>query len=153
MITAVDYDDIQVKTVFQNGRWRLEVSQEPSLGFEPTSLRFSESAVQHSTHRATRVLRWRGRQSLTRRLPHYSPFFISEWSLSALALHRCPPWPPIVARLDPRSWPALTLTPRAWSAFALNRGPPWLPIVVRLGPRFWTALTFYGRPLRNSKQD
>ena len=81
------------------------------------------------------------------------PFFISEWSLSALDLHRCPPWHPIVARLDPRSWPALTLAPRAWSALALNRGPPWLPIVVRLDPRFWPALTCYGRPLRNSKQE
>ena len=107
----------------------VSVSQEPSLGFEPTSLRFSESAVQHSTHRATRVLRRRGRKSLTQRLPHYSPFFISEWSLSALALHRCPPWPPIVARLDPRSWPALTLTP-----LVLNK-------LVRLGPQPWSALT------------
>ena len=39
----------------------LLVSRELSLGYEPTSLRLSESAVQHSTHRATRVLRLRGR--------------------------------------------------------------------------------------------
>ena len=82
------------------------------------------------------------------------PLFISEWSLSALALHRCPPWHPIVARLDPRSWPALTLTPRAWSALALNRGPPWLPIVVRLGPRFcppWPAMGVHSEiPSRNN---
>ena len=120
--------------------WVIYVSQEPSLGFEPTSLRFSESAVQHSTHRATRVLRRRGRQSLTRRLPHYSPFFISEWSLSALALHRCPPWPPIVARLDPDlgpPWPShpsclVRLGPQSWSALTPDRGPPWPTILARL---------------------
>ena len=54
------------------GFQKWEMSQEPSLGFEPTSLRLSESAVQHSTNRATRVLRRRGRQSLTRRLPQRS---------------------------------------------------------------------------------
>ena len=116
------------------------MSQEPSLGFEPTSLRLPESAVQHSTHRATRVLRRRGRQSLTRRLPHYSPFFIFEWSLTALALHRCPPRHPIVARLDPRSWPALTLTP-------LVLGPPWRSIMARLGSRSLSALAHdFGPP-------
>ena len=56
----------------------LAVSCETPLGFELAPLRFSESAVQHSTHRATRVLRRRGRQSLTRRVPHYSPLFLSE---------------------------------------------------------------------------
>ena len=55
------------------------------------------------------------------------PFFISEWSLSALALHRCPPC------LDPRSWPALTLT-------LLVLGPPWPSIVARLGSRSLSAL-------------
>ena len=116
------------------------MSQEPSLGFEPTSLRLPESAVEHSTHRATRVLRRRGRQSLTRRLPHYSPFFISEWSLTALALHRCPPRHPIVARLDPQSWPALTLTP-------LVLGQPWRSIVACLGSRSLSALAHdFGPP-------
>ena len=93
-----------------------------------------------------------GRQSLIWPLPHYSPFFISEWSV--MTLLPCPPWPPILTCLDPQSWPALSLTPCAWSTFTLNPGPPWLPIVICLGPRFWPALTFYGIhseiPSRNS---
>ena len=57
------------------------MSCEPPLGFEPTLLGFSESAVQHSTHRATRVLRRRGRQNLTRRVPHYHNKFCHLHSL------------------------------------------------------------------------
>ena len=60
------------------------LSWEPPVGFNPTMLQMSESAVQHSTHCATRVLRRRGRQSLTRCLPHYSPLFISDWPLVCL---------------------------------------------------------------------
>ena len=120
--------------------WAQECRRSRRWDSNPRRCDSLESAVQHSTHRATRVLRRRGRQSLTRRLPHYSPFFISEWSLSALALHRCPPWPPIVARLYPRSWPALTLTP-------LVLGPPWPSTVVRLGSRSWSALAHdFGPP-------
>ena len=38
---------------FESHFWH-QMSQEPSLGFEPTSLRLPESAVQHLTHCATR---------------------------------------------------------------------------------------------------
>ena len=48
-----------------------QMSQESSQGFEPTPLRFSQSAIQHSTNYTTRVLWGRGRQSLTWRLPRY----------------------------------------------------------------------------------
>ena len=47
------------------------LSCEPPLGFGPTLLWMSESAVQYSTHHATRVPRRWGRQSLTRRVPQY----------------------------------------------------------------------------------
>ena len=110
------------------------VSQEPSLGFKPTSLRLPSNTQptapqENSGGKADRV--WLGA---------YHTIFISEWSLSALALHRCPPWPPIVARLDPRSWPALNLTP-------LMLGPPWPSIVVRLDSRSWSALAHdFGPP-------
>ena len=131
------------------------MSQEPSLGFEPTSLRFSESALQHSTHRATRVLRRRGRQSLTRRLPHYSPFFyfwvvpvrLGPPPLPALTPDRSPPRPPILARLDPH-------TPRAWSALALNRGPSGSWSLSALAHDFgppWPAMGVHSEiPSRNS---
>ena len=117
------------------------VSQEPSLGFEPTSLRLPESAVQHSTHRATRVLRRRGRQSLIRRLPHYSPFFFYFWvvpvclgppPLPALTPDRSPPRPPILARLDPRTSCLVRLGPQSWPALAPDRCPPWPTILARL---------------------
>ena len=131
------------------GHWKCRRSHH----WDSNPRRCDRLSQQSSTHRATRVLRGRGRQSLTRRLPHYSPSFyfwvvpvrLGPPPLPALTPDHSPP--------RPRFWPALTLTPHAWSALALNRGPPWLPIVVRLGPRFWSALTCYGHPLRNSKQE
>ena len=68
------------------------------------------------------------------------PLFISEWSLSALALHhwpprphdRSPPRPTILARLDPHISCLVRLCPQAWSALAPNRGPPWSTILARL---------------------
>ena len=109
------------------------VSQEPSLGFEPTPLPLSESAVQHSTLRATRVLwRW-GRHSLSQRLPLYFPcFFLSG---------PCQDWPSIAACLDPWLYPALTLTPIP------VLGPPWPSIMVHLGSQLWSALAHdFGQP-------
>ena len=44
--------------------------------------------------------------------------------LPALTPNRSPP--------RPRSWPPLTLTPRAWSALAPDRDPPWPTILARL---------------------
>ena len=52
------------------------LSHEPPLGFEPKPLRFSESAVHHSTHRTTRVLlRWMQTESDSgRTTPTLIPF-------------------------------------------------------------------------------
>ena len=61
-----------------------QMSQEPSLGFKPTSLWLPESAVQHSTHRASRVLWRRGRQSLTWCLPQN----ITQYESSIMSLSK-----------------------------------------------------------------
>ena len=45
---------------------------EQPLGFKPKPQQFSESAVQHSTHRATRVLQRWGIQNLTWQIPDHS---------------------------------------------------------------------------------
>ena len=126
------------------------LSKEPSLGYEPTSLQLPESAVQHSTHRATPARQTESDPAPTTLFPLFYfwvvPVRLGPPPLPTLTPDCSPPRPPILARLDPH-------TPRVWSALALNRGPPWFPTVVRLGPRFWPALTCYGRPLRNSKQE
>ena len=120
-----------------------ELLSELLLGFKPTLLRWvwvSHPVPNPPCHKNTPGTR----QSLTGTYHTISVgffWFFSERSLSTLALNRCPPWPPTLAGLDPRSMSTLTFTP-----FPVL-GPPWpsmvawlgsIPIMVRLGPWVWS---------------
>ena len=57
----------------------------PALDWDPQSAMVVSVSSPHSTHHTIIVPWWRGREGLTQRLPLF-PLYISEWSLTALAL-------------------------------------------------------------------
>ena len=99
----------------------------------------SRPALNPPHHKSTRR---RGRQSLTRRLPHYPPPFSSlsgpclPWPSTAAHLgpDRSPPRPPMLARLDPHTSCLVRLGSRSWSTLAHDFGPPWPAIRLVLQP-------------------
>ena len=105
----------------------------PSLGFKPTLLRLSESAIQDLTHCTTRGLRQQGRVS-PGAYHTITPFWVVSVHLVPQSL---PALTPTIIYLDPRSMPVLTLIPLPML------GPPWPSIMVCLGPQFGPTLTCY----------